>query len=583
MKKAKKTDYKRLLELASSEKRLLGWGSVFLLVGSFASLLYPQAVKWIIDEAIIPKDLHRLNQVALVLFLATLLQGVATAIRSWLFTFAGERIVLRLREKLFSRLLKQEVSFFDSTPTGDLMSRLSADTAVIQSAVGVNLSMLARNLAQAIGGSALLFYTSAKLSFFALALVPPIGFGVIFIGKRLRKLSKTSREQLANAASNAEEAISGVRTVRSFIRESFEVIRYEKSLSLFLGLVRRRITLIAGFTMVITVLAAFGLGGMIWLGGRLVIEGDLTVGDLTSYVMYLLIVSIAIGTLGSLWMDFVSAFGAADRVFELMDRSPAIEEDGGQPIQIKNAKIEFKNVSFSYPSRPQILVTKNLSFEISPGEIIALVGPSGAGKSTITSLLLRYYDPTEGKILIDEQNIKEVSVDSLRELIGVVSQDVFLMSASIEENIRYGKLAASHTEIMAASKASFVDEFASQLPDKYSTLVGERGIQLSGGQKQRVAIARALLKDPKILILDEATSSLDAEGEFQIREALKTLMKGRTTLIIAHRLSTVRMASRVIVMEQGKIIQSGTHDELIADKENLYSRLIERQIFLDHQ
>jgi len=569
------------MELAGAEKRLLLWGGLFLILGSLASLLYPQAVKWIIDEAIIPKDLHRLNQVALLLFVATLLQGSATAIRSWLFTFAGERIVLRLREKLFSRLLKQEVSFFDRTPTGDLMSRLSADTAVIQNAVSVNLSMLARNLAQAIGGTFLLFYTSPQLSLFALALVPPIGFGVVFIGKRLRRLAKASREQLANAATNAEEAISGIRTVRSFVREGFEVARYEKSLSLFLGLVRRRITLIAAFTLVITILAAFGLTGMLWLGGRLVVENHLSVGDLTSYVMYLLIVSVSIGTLGSLWMDFVSAFGAADRVFELMDRAPQIEEESGSSLKVAAAKIEFKNVSFSYPSRTQTVVTKNLSFAIQPGEVVALVGPSGAGKSTITSLLLRYYDPVEGKILIDGQDIKQVSVASLRDAIGVVSQDVFLMSASIEENIRYGRLSASEAEVLAASKASFVDEFVRQLPEGYATLVGERGIQLSGGQKQRVAIARALLKDPKVLILDEATSSLDAEGEFQVREALKTLMKGRTTLIIAHRLSTVRMANRVIVMEQGSIVQSGTHQELLSDKESLYSRLIERQMFLD--
>jgi ATP-binding cassette subfamily B protein len=457
------------------------------------------------------------------------------------------------------------------------MSRLASDATVLQNAVSVNISMSMRNLGAAIGGLVLLIYTSPVLAFGLLGCVPPIAFGTALFGRRIRKISRDVQDALAETGIVAEETISGIRTVRAFAKESTEVQRYAAAVQKSYQLAKKRIRSIAFITVIAGVLGYAAIAAVLWYGGRLVIDGKMTVGDLTSFILYAMTVAVSVGALGSLWTDFMSASGAARRVFEILDRQPLIPLRGGQTLSAIEGFLEFEAVQFSYPSRPDVLVLEQLSLSIRPGEVVALVGPSGSGKSTIASLICRFYDPSSGRVCLDHHDIRQLDGDWLRQQIGVVSQDPVLLSASIAANIRYGKAEASAAEVEAAARAAHAHEFISSFPQAYDTIVGERGIQLSGGQRQRVAIARAMLKDPRVLILDEATSALDAESEHLVQEALDFLMKSRTTLVIAHRLSTVRNADRVLVIQSGRIVQSGDHEALMAERDGMYYKLVNRQ------
>ena len=576
----------RLFQLARPERGLLAWGVVLLAIGSVTSLLYPQGMRVVIDAAMgaIPAPIARLglsrsalvNWSALAMAVVALLQAAAAAGRFYLFTIAGERTVTRLRSDLYRRILDQEVAFFDAERTGELMNRLSGDATILQSAVSANISMALRNLVQALGGMVLLFVTSPILAAMMLGVVPAIAISAVAYGRRVRRLSKEVQDRLADAGAVAEESLSGLRTVRSFAAEGVEHRRYARSLGEAFELTKRRTRASASFFAFVSFAGYAAAALVFWYGGRLVAGGHMSVGQLTSFLVYTLIVGFSLGSLADLWADFMKALGAADRVFSLLDRQPAIEPSGGERPSQVIGRVELAGVSFAYPTRPEVTVLDRLDLALEPGEVVAVVGPSGAGKSTIAALLARFYDPRAGIVQLDGHELHTLDPDWLRRQIGTVAQEPILFSTSIAENIRYGRPEADQAAVEAAARAANADGFIRAFPDGYNTLVGERGVQLSGGQKQRVAIARAVLKDPRILILDEATSALDAENEHLVRNALELLMRGRTTLVIAHRLSTVVGANRVIVLDHGRVVQSGTHAALMGE-EGLYRKLVERQ------
>jgi len=566
----------RLLALSRPEWKILVIGTFFLLLGSAMGLLFPQAIRAIMDGALKQKNYEMINYASLIMLGIFTVQGFAVSMRSYLFTVAGERIVTNLRRDLYNKIVNQEIGFFDERRTGELTNRLASDTTVLQNTVSVNISMVLRNIASVVGGIGLLLYTSPILTALMLSVVPFVVIAAVIFGRQIRKLSRKVQDALAKSSEVAEETISGIRTVRAFSQEDAETERYDKNVQYSFELARRRAKATAIFGGAASFAAYGAIALVFWYGSRMVVQQQISIGELTAFILYTLIVAVAIGTLSSLWTDFMRAVGAGERVFELMDRRPKINNTGGERLEKIEGDIHFKDVHFSYPTRPDITVLKDLKLRIKPGEIVALVGPSGGGKSTIAALISRMYDPNSGEILLDRNPLKDLDASWLRKQVGVVAQEPILFSTSIAENIRYGREDASEEALKAAAKAANAHNFIEEFPEKYDTMVGERGVQLSGGQKQRVAIARAVLKDPSILILDEATSALDAESEHLVKEALDRLMEGRTTLVIAHRLSTVKDADRVLVIADGHIAQAGTHEELIQE-DGIYHRLVEHQ------
>ena len=568
---------KKLLQLSRKEWPLIGWGLFFLTISSAALLVYPHSIKTLIDEAIAKKDQSQLNVAATIAFVVFLIQSITSALRYYFFTLAGELTVKRLRYRLFGQILGQDITFFDQQKTGELLGRLSSDTAVLQNALSVNISMLVRSLFQAVGGIVMLFMTSAKLTIFILVIIPPLGLLAARFGRKVKSISKRAQDALATSSAVAEEGIAGVRTVKAFGQEGFEKNRYQKRLNASFGLSKEKIGEVARFTNLVSLVGLTAIVFIIWYGGTLVIQQELTVGTLTSFLLYVMTVAFSVGMLGSLWTDFMSAFGASGRIFELLEKSTENLTAGIETI--KKGQIEFKDVFFSYPARPDFPILQGISFSLNPHETVAVVGQSGAGKSTLVQLLMRFYEADAGMILIDDIETKNYSLQSLRSSIGLVSQEPVLVSESLFENIRYGRPDSTMEEVYEAAKMAFAHDFIMSFPDGYNTLVGERGIQLSGGQKQRVAIARALIKNPRLLVLDEATSSLDSESEHLVQKALEDQMGKRASLVIAHRLSTVKRANKILVMDKGRIVQVGTHDELIQQVNGLYHKLVERQFY----
>ena len=571
-----KITWKRLYGLALTEKKPLLWGVLFLIISSGSTLLFPQLTRGLIDYVLTPKKYNLLLPVVAAIFAATALMGLAGSLRYYFFTLSGERMVVHLRKLLYQKILAQDISFFDANRTGDLMSRLSSDCTTLQNTVSVNVSMALRNSAQVIGGFAFMFYTSWRLSSLMLLMIPPIALSTLFFGKKIRALSHDFQAALASASIVADETISGIRTVKSFVQENEEVIRYDSQLDFALARAKNKIITISAF-MTVAMLVGFGaISFVLWYGGHQVVTGSLSIGDLTQFLLYLMIVAIGVGSLGGLWGDIMHGIGASKRVFDIIDQNPFLKDSGRKILQLEGS-IEFKNVSFSYPMRNDVEVLKNLNLKVDAGEMIAFVGPSGSGKTTIGNLILRFYEINEGSILIDNEDYKNLNPFSLRENIGLVSQEPVLISATIRDNIRYSRPSASNEEVRSAAQNANALDFIEAFPLGFETLVGEKGMQLSGGQKQRVAIARALLKSPKILILDEATSNLDTASESLVQEALNRLMKGRTTLVMAHRLSTIKEADKIFVINKGEIVQTGTHEELSHDVNNIYYRLLQRQ------
>lgn len=566
---------KKLIELARPQAGRLAIATVFLLLASAVSLSYPLVIGKVVDLITEGEAAEMVDAAALGLVVLFAALGLLTALRVYLFDVAGERVVADLREELYGSLVRQEVAFFDSRRTGELINRLSADTSLIQDAVTTDASMVLRFGVTFVGALTIMTISSWRLTLVMLAVVPFVAVGATVYGHMLRAVSREVQDALAESTAVAEESLSGIRTVRAFAREDTEVGRYGEAVETSFALARRRSRLRGVFLGLTTFLGYSSIAGVVWYGGRLVGAGQMTIGELTSFVLYTFTLAVAIGMLTSLWADMSKALGASERVFELLARKP--EVTGGElTFEDVSGHVRLEGVTFTYPSRPEAPVLSGLDLELRPGEVVALVGPSGAGKSTVAALLTRFYDLDAGRIYLDERHYEDLDVDWLRRQVGVVAQEPILFATSIAKNIAYGKEGATQDEIESAAQAANVHEFVSELPEGYETLVGERGVRLSGGQKQRVAIARALLKNPRLLILDEATSALDAESEHLVQEALDRLQEGRTTLVIAHRLSTVRGADRVVVLEGGRVVQEGPHDELVAT-EGLYRRLVQRQ------
>lgn len=570
-------DTRRLVSLARPELPRLVVATIALLISSSMVLAYPQVIRYMVDAVVEGESLEAVDLATLVLLGAFVVQSVFSMLRAWLFTVAGERIVADLRKNLFRAIISQDIAFFDERRTGELTNRLASDTTVLQNSVTVNVSMVLRHTMSTLGGVVLLVWMSPVLAGVSMAVVPVVAVGAALYGRLIRRLSVKVQDALAASTEVAEETIAGVRTVRSFAREASEVDRYGQRVEDSFALAAKRALAIGGFSGIAGFLGYGALALVVWYGGRMVLDGRLTIGDLTAFIVYTMIVAVSLGSLAGLYGDFMRAVGASQRVFELMDLTAAIEmADGNTPPERIEGRVRFDHVRFAYPSRPDVTVLDDFDLAIEPGELVALVGPSGAGKSTVASLLLRLYDPQSGALAVDGHDIRSFDPRQWRERVGSVSQEPILFATTISDNIRYGRADATDEQVRAAARAANAEVFVDAFPEGFDTLVGERGVRLSGGQKQRIAIARAVLRDPRVLILDEATSALDAESEHLVKEALDRLMEGRTTIVIAHRLSTVIDADRVVVLDGGRVVQSGPHDGLM-NEDGLYRRLVERQ------
>jgi len=548
-----------------------------LLLSASIGLAFPQIVRHLLDAAFVQHDRGMLDRIALTLVGLFAVQGLASFAQTYLLSSTGERVVAQLRQDLFEHLVRLSPAFFAERRTGELVSRLSADIGTVQGLVSYQLSEFARQTLYLIGGITLLTLTNPRLMATALIVVPFVVGSAMFFGRRLRRTSTLVQDKVADATAVAEEAFSEIRIVQSFVQEAGEAARYGAGIRAVVEAAIRRAVIRGGFFAIITFATFTGTAVVLWEGGRLVLAGTVTAGTLVSFLLYTVFIGAAVAALVSLFSSYQETVGAVKRVFELLQTAPTVADPQAPHPLTRPVRglVDVAHVSFRYqPDLP--LAVDDVSFRLAPGEVVALVGPSGAGKTTLANLVPRFWDVTAGCITLDGIDIRSLRLGDLRGAIGIVPQEPTLFSGTVAENIGYGKPGASEAEIVAAARAAHAEEFVARLPQGYGTVVGQRGIKLSGGQRQRVAIARALLKDPAVLILDEATSSLDAESEGLIEEALERLLQGRSTLIIAHRLSTVRRANRLVVLDRGKVVEEGTHVDLLAQG-GVYAKLYERQ------
>ena len=552
--------------------------AVCLVVAAAVGLAFPQVVRKLLDAAFQQHDRALLDRIALGLVAAFALQGLMNFIQVFLLTGTSERIIAKLREDVFAHLIHLSPGFFTERRTGELTSRLSADLAILQTLMGSWISELSRQSLFLVGGIVMLALTHPHLTTTTLAGVPVVVGSAFFFGRRLRRASTGVQDRVAEAMGMADESFSQIRTVQSFVREQEETRRYRALLSDVVRAAINRALQRALLFGVVGFVAFAGVVAVLWQGGRLVLDGVLTPGALVSFLLYAITVAAAVGSLASLFGNYQEAVGAAQRVFELLDMRPTVPEPvTPTPLrQPARGAVALEGVSFRYaPELPDVLC--DVSFRIAPGEVVALVGPSGAGKTTIASLIPRFWDVTAGRITLDDVDIRQLGFTDLRGSVGLVPQEPALFSGTVRENIAYARPDASEADVVAAARAAHAMEFIERLPQGMDTKVGERGVKLSGGQRQRIAIARVFLKDPVVVVLDEATSSLDNESERLVEEAMEELLVNRTTLIIAHRLRTVRRADRVLVLEHGRVVEEGTHAELV-DGAGVYGRLYRAEL-----
>ncbi len=549
-------------------------GLVFLLLTSATALLFPKLLGRLVDSGT-EKDLSAINDMAGYLFLLLLAQSVFSFFRIYLFVQVVENSLADLRRELYGHLVRLPMSFFSQQRVGELNSRISSDVSSLTETFTTSLAEFIRQFILIVGGVIFLTLLSPKLTLVMLAIVPVVAVLAIIFGRKIRKISRETQDKVAESNTIVEETLQGISSVKAFANEAFEILRYGKSMkevvkNALRGAVARG--LFASFI----ILCLFGsIVLVIWAGMREVQGGTIKIADMFEFILYSVFIGASIGGIAELYATIQRAIGATERIFEILDEKPETSSAPSEPIPTIRfqGEVVFDKVAFTYPSRKEIQVLKEISLAAKKGETIAIVGPSGSGKTTMAQLLMRFYDPDSGRIIIDGKNAKDYSLDTLRGNTAVVPQDVLLFGGSIEENIAYGKPGATDEEIREAARKANALEFIDTFPEKMKTIVGERGIKLSGGQRQRIAIARAVLKNPSILILDEATSSLDSESERLVQEALDQLMVGRTSFVIAHRLSTIRKADKIIVLDHGVVRESGTHEELIRMENGLYRSL----------
>lgn len=569
----------RLFNYVGTHKWKLYLGLVFLLLTGGTALLFPMMLGGLV-KTVEQHDFSKINEIGLVLLLVLSAQSVFSYFRVYLFVNYTENTLASLRQEVYFHMIKLPMAFFAQKRVGDLNSRMSADISQIQDTLTTTIAEFLRQFILIIGGIILLLVISPKLTLLMLAIVPIVAVAAVIFGRFIRKVSKEVQEKVAESNTIIEETLQGITNVKAFANEFYENVRYKRSTE---EIVRKAIEggKYRGAFASFVIFCLFGaIVAVIWYGVSLASSNQLLIGDLISFILYSAFVGASFGGIAELYAQIQKAVGAIERVFEILDEPAEEIEVVSQTAVLKRIEgnVAFENVAFTYPSRKEIQVLKSISFEAHKGETIAIIGPSGSGKSTMAALLLRFYDPESGQIIIDGKNSKNYPLTELRNNMAIVPQDVLLFGGTIKENIAYGKPNATIAEIVEAARKANALDFIESFPEKFETVVGERGIKLSGGQRQRIAIARAVLKDPSILILDEATSSLDSESERVVQEALDKLMVGRTSFVIAHRLSTIRKADIIIVIEQGNVREIGTHEELMQHESGLYRSLSRLQM-----
>ncbi|MFY9287025.1 MAG: ABC transporter transmembrane domain-containing protein [Alphaproteobacteria bacterium] len=568
---------RQILPFLAPYKGAIAGAVIALLVAGITVLSIVGGLRYVIDRGFVANDPSMLNTTLFWLLGAIVILAVSTCARYSLVSWLGERVIGDLRRAVYAHILKLSPAFFEVTRAGDILSRLSADTAILQSLIGSSISVALRNFVLLVGGISMMMLTNPKLTGFVLLGIPLVIGPIGYFGRKVRRLSRINQERVADVAASAEETIYGIRTVQAFNHENISRDEFNAKVEGAVDSAKAHIRVRGIFIASIIFLVFSAIGFVLWVGGHDVLNHTITAGQLSAFVGYAAIAAGAVGAISEVIGDLQRASAAAERIFDLLAFKPAITTPlVAAPLPASRGELEFDKVTFTYPARPNQPTLYDISFKISQGERVAIVGPSGAGKTTLYQLALRFYDPQSGRIRFDSIDIKTVDPHDLRSRLGLVPQDPIIFSTSAYNNIAYGRPEASQDDVFAAAKAAHAEEFLVNMPQGYDTHLGEKGVRLSGGQRQRIAIARAILRNPSLLLLDEATSALDAESERLVQDALDGLMKNRTTLIIAHRLATVMNADRILVIDEGRIVASGTHQNLIAQG-GLYARLASLQ------
>ena len=553
-----------------------------LIVTVLTGLAIGQGLKALIDGGFAAGDAAALDRALIFLLALAVIMAVGTFARFYFVSWIGERVVADLRQAVFDRILSLHTGFFETTRTGEVLSRLTTDTTLLQTVIGSSASIALRNALNLVGGVIMLFVTDPKLTGMVLLVVPLVVAPIMIFGRRVRRLSRASQDRIADVGAFAEESINAMRTVQAFTHEDEDRKRFASEVDNAFTVAIARILMRGFLTSIVILLVFASIGFILWLGGRDLQAGEITGGELTAFIFYATMVAFSVGVISEVYGELQRAAGATERLIELLEAEPEIvAPDNPQPLpELAEGRVRFENLTFHYPSRPDLPALIDFSLDVNPGETVALVGPSGAGKTTVFQLLLRFYDPEAGRIRLDGVDIREADPQAVRHRYALVPQDPVIFGADAWENIRYGRPGADDAAVRAAAEAAAAAEFLDRLPDGFATFLGEKGVRLSGGQRQRISLARALLRDPSVLLLDEATSALDAENERLVQMALERLKAGRTTLVIAHRLSTVVSADRIVVMDEGRIVAVGSHAELLQTN-RLYARLAALQFDVD--
>jgi len=564
-------NYKRLLLYIKPYLKRLGLAIICIIMAAAANLYLPWIIKDMIDKVLMDKDMMMLNLIAIGIVVVFLIRGVFYYGQSYLVSYIGEKVIIDVREAMFRKFQRMPMAYFDKHQTGETMSFITNDVAAIQSALVTNLIEMVTEGSILIGSIVMMVMLDWKLSILTLVVIPLVGQAMKIFGRKLKRNGTLIQERMADITSLLQESIASIRVVKSFVRETYEIDRFCHQNTLNFQAAMQNVRLTSLLTPTVEFLAALSVTFIVWFGGYEVVNGVMTAGALVAFLTYAVNLANPVKRLARVYGSLQRAMAAVDRVFMVLDLEETIHDrEGAEVLPSTEGHVVFNDVSFEY--KKGVPALEHVSLEAKPGQMIAFVGPSGAGKSTIANLIPRFYDVTDGQILIDGRDIRDVTIASLREQIGIVPQETMLFSTTVRENIRYGRLDATDEEVEAAAKAANAEEFIRELPQGYDTQIGERGLNLSGGQRQRMAIARAILKNPRILILDEATSALDTESEKIVQAALDTLMQGRTSFVIAHRLSTIFDADEIFVIDHGHVVEQGTHEELLA-KGGLYQYL----------